>query len=941
MKPRYLFLTLLLFAVSSLAIFSQDIPSIPIDKAVRVGKLSNGLSYYIRQNGYPEHRVNFYIAQRVGSIQEEEDQRGLAHFLEHMAFNGSEHFKGNDLIEYLRGIGVEFGADLNAYTAVDQTVYRICNVPSKNSSALDSCLLVLKDWSNGLLLEEEEIDKERGVIHEEWRLRSTPISRIYERNLEKLYPGSKYGRRFPIGLMEVVDNFQPETLREYYHKWYRPDNQAIIVVGDVNVDDMEAKIKDLFGGIELDPNAAMVIDEIVPDNDEAIIIIDKDKEQRQDILEIYFKHEAFDREEKIGMDYYLFRYARLLACSILNNRLNEIAQDPDCPFLGASVEDAGYIYAKTKDAFEVTIFPKEGMDVEATAAAVREVMRAVKHGFTQTEYDRAKSDYLSALEKLYTNKDKRDNSVYGSIYTENFISGEPMPSIDDEYMLMQQLSPRLPIDMVNEALRKLISLTDKNLVILGIYNEKDGRSYPTVEALKKAIDDVHSEDISAWVDDVKDEPLIENLPQKGSITSQTENAVLGYKELTLSNGVKVILKQTDFKDDEVLLEARSKGGSSLLGEEDFPNIKVFDEVIGYSGLGNFSSTELNKALAGKQANADLNLGLFHEVVSGHSTPKDLETMFQMVYLYFTDIKKDEKSFNSLMGILENTLKNKELSPDQAFVDSITVTRYDHNPRFSALEEKDLDKVDYDRILEIAKQRTANAADFTFVIVGNFDEATLNPLIEQYIASLPATQEREDFKAISTFHKGEAENLFLRKMETPKANSYLSWYNTTTPYSLENDVLSDAAGQVLEMIYLAKIREDSGAAYSVGAGGTCRLGGDIPYTALVGSCPMKPEMSDLALEIMVEEVNKLGEEVDPSMLDKVKELMLKRAEEDARKNQHWVGILHNFDEYGVDQETDYTKIIGELSPEKISTFVKDVILGGGNSIKVVMLPKEEE
>ncbi len=941
MKPRYLFLTLLLFAVSSLAIFSQDIPSIPIDKAVRVGKLSNGLSYYIRQNGYPEHRVNFYIAQRVGSIQEEEDQRGLAHFLEHMAFNGSEHFKGNDLIEYLRGIGVEFGADLNAYTAVDQTVYRICNVPSKNSSALDSCLLVLKDWSNGLLLEEEEIDKERGVIHEEWRLRSTPISRIYERNLEKLYPGSKYGRRFPIGLMEVVDNFQPETLREYYHKWYRPDNQAIIVVGDVNVDDMEAKIKDLFGGIELDPNAAQVIDEIVPDNDEAIIIIDKDKEQRQDILEIYFKHEAFDREEKIGMDYYLFRYARLLACSILNNRLNEIAQDPDCPFLGASVEDAGYIYAKTKDAFEVTIFPKEGMDVEAIAAAVREVMRAVKHGFTQTEYDRAKSDYLSALEKLYINKDKRDNSVYGSIYTENFISGEPMPSIDDEYMLMQQLSPRLPIDMVNEALRKLISLTDKNLVILGIYNEKDGRSYPTAEALKKAIDDVHSEDISAWVDDVKDEALIENLPQKGSITSQTENTVLGYKELTLSNGVKVILKQTDFKDDEVLLEARSKGGSSLLGEEDFPNIKVFDEVIGYSGLGNFSSTELNKALAGKQANADLNLGLFHEVVSGHSTPKDLETMFQMVYLYFTDIKKDEKSFNSLMGILENTLKNKELSPEQAFVDSITVTRYDHNPRFSALEEKDLDKVDYDRILEIAKQRTANAADFTFVIVGNFDESTLNPLIEQYIASLPSSQEREDFKAISTFHKGDAENLFLRKMETPKANSYLSWYNTTTPYSLENDVLSDAAGQVLEMIYLAKIREDSGAAYSVGAGGTCRLGGDIPYTALVGSCPMKPEMSDLALDIMVDEVNKLGEEVNPSMLDKVKELMLKRAEEDARKNQHWVGILHNFDEYGVDQETDYTKIIGELSPEKISTFVKDVILGGGNSIKVVMLPKEEE
>ncbi len=941
MKLKKIFSISLLFIISLTIANAQGniVPPIPIDKDVRIGKLSNGLTYYIRQNSYPENRVNFYIAQRVGSIQEEEDQRGLAHFLEHMAFNGSEHYKGNDLIDYLRGIGVEFGADLNAYTAVDETVYRICNVPSSRVSALDSCLLVLKDWSNGLLLEEEEIDKERGVIHEEWRLRTSPSMRIYERNLEKLYPGSKYGKRFPIGLMEVVDNFKPEALRQYYHKWYRPDNQAIIIIGDVDVDSMEEKIKDLFGSITLDENVTQVVDEEVPDNNEAIIIIDKDKEQRQDIIDIMFKHDVRKNAEKLGIDYYLEQYAISLACSMLNERLGEISQEDDCPFLRVVVGDGEYIYAKTKGAFDVTIFPKEGKDLEAVTAAIREVMRAQKNGFTQTEYSRAIAEYLSILEKTYTNKDKRDNSVYGSIYTQNFLSSEPMPSIEEEYLLMQNLAPQLPLDMVNKAMKDLVSQSDTNLVVLGMYNEKEGREYPTEAAIKKAIDDVHLEDISAWVDNAKDEPLIQNLPIEGKIISESENTTLGYKELTLSNGVKVLLKQTDFKDDEIILSASSKGGSSLLGLDDIPNAKVFNQAIGYSGLGNFSFTELSKVLAGKQANVDLTLGTFHENISGHSTPKDIETMMQMLYLYFTNISKDEKSFNSLILNLENILKNKEISPEQAFMDSVVVTLYDHNERFTSLNLKDLDEVNYDRILQIAKERTANAADYTFIFVGNFDESTLRPLIEMYIASLPSDNSREDYNKVTTYHQGEIENEFYREMETPKANAYFYWYNNTTPYSLENDILSDVAGQILEMIYLAKIREEASAAYSTSAAGTCALNSDVPFTALIGACPMKPEMSDLALKIMEEEAHNLGQSVDSDMLDQVKELMLKRADEDARKNAHWASILQYYSEYGVDLETDYKKIVSSLTPEMVSSFVKDVILSGGNSVKVIMLPKE--
>lgn len=943
MKLRQLFIVAVLLVANAAAAFAQEMqmPPIPVDKDVRIGKLPNGITYYIRKNGYPEKRVNFYIAQRVGSIQENEDQRGLAHFLEHMAFNGSEHFKGNNLIEYLRSIGVEFGGDLNAYTAVDQTVYNINNVPSARVSALDSCLLVLKDWSNGLLLEADEIEKERGVIHEEWRLRTAPSTRILERNLEKLYPGSKYGRRMPIGLMEIIDNFEPEVLRQYYRKWYRPDNQALVVVGDIDVDRTEAKIKEMFSDNKMPENPAPVVDEAVPDNPEAIIIIDKDKEQRVNMLEVFFKHDAVADANKGTLDYLLIRYAKSLIGSMMNSRLRELAQESDCPYINAGAYDDRYIFAKTKDAFALSFMPKQGQDEAAFSAVVREALRAAKFGFTATEYERAKADYMSSLEKTYTNRNKRENETYGRLYAAHFLSNEPIPSIEDEYQMMQQIAPGIPVQAINAIMGQLISKTDTNVVVVGMYNEKEGNVYPTPESIKKALDEVRKEDLTAWVDNVKQEPLISKMPAKGTIKSEKENAALGTKELVLSNGAKVILKKTDFKDDEVIMNAYSKGGSSLLGESDIVNAKLFDAVISYSGLGNFSSTELQKTLAGKNANVDLSLGNRSESVSGHATPKDLETMFQMAYLYFTDIKKDEKSFTTLMNMLENSLKNKALSPDIAFRDSVNATMYKHNPRFTSLELSDLKDVNYDRILQIAKERTANAADFTFTFVGNFDEAAIRPLIEQYIASLPAKGKKEEAKPIMTRNEGNTVNKFLRKMETPKAQARMTWYNTKVPYTLENDVLADAAGQVLDMIYLKRIREEESAAYSAGAFGTAQIGGETPFTCIIGSCPMKPEKSDLAVKIMEEEAEKLCTTVDADMLSKVKELMLKRADENAKTNSYWTNVIENYYEYGTDTYTGYKELISGITPEKVAKFMKDVIFNGGSSVKVIMLPEEKK
>lgn len=942
MKIKHLFVAAVLFITGTAAVMAQgmQMPPIPVDNAVRIGKLPNGLTYYIRHNDYPEHRVNFYIAQRVGSIQEEENQRGLAHFLEHMAFNGSDNYPGDKLLEYMRSIGVEFGRDLNAYTSIAETVYNIDNVPSKNIAALDSCLLVLKDWSNGLTLATEEIDKERGVIENEWRLRSSPMQRMMERNLETIYPGSKYGRRMPIGTMEVVKNFKPEVLRQYYHKWYRPDNQAIIVVGDIDVDRTEQKIKEMFSGIKLDPNAAPVVSEPVPDNNEAIIVVDKDKEQQFNIVQIMFKHDDVPDSMKTSLAYMVQQYALNLSLQMLNARLAEVGQNPECPYLQAYVSDGDYIYAKSKDAFNVVCVPKPGQTEAAISAAVREVMRATMFGFTPTEFVRAKSEYMSQLEKIYTNRNKRENGVYCELYTRNFIDNEPIPSIEDEYAIMQQISPMIPVEAINEVMKELVSVTDTNLVVMSFNTEKEGTVYPTPEGIKKAIDTVHGEKLTAWVDNVKQEPLIANMPAKGKITGEKENKALGYKELTLSNGARVLLKKTDFKDDEVVIDATSKGGSSLLGDEDIVNAKVFDMAIGASGLGNFSNTELEKALAGKQANANLQLFNLHEGLSGSSTPKDLETLFQLTYLYFTDVRKDEKSFAQLMTTLETMLKNQALSPDAAFSDSLMSTLYCHNPRYATLKLEDLKKVNYDRILQIAKERTADAGDFTFTIVGNFDEATIRPLIEQYIASLPANGKKENWKKVSTYAKGNAENKFIRKMETPKANAYMYWYNLTTPYSLENAVAASAAGQVLEMIYLKKIREDAGAAYSAGATGMASLGGDTPFTALVGICPMDPEKSDMAIKIMEEEAKKLCTTVDADMLNKVKELMLKRADENAKTNSYWVSTINNLDEYGVDTYTNYKNVVNALTPEKVAKMVKDVIFKGGNSVKVIMLPEKE-
>ncbi len=941
MKIKQLLAGVLMLAAA--CVTAQEMPQmppVPVDEAVRMGKLPNGLTYYVRHNDYPEHRVNFYIAQRVGSIQEEESQRGLAHFLEHMAFNGTENYPGNGVIDYTRTLGVEFGRNLNAYTSTDQTVYNIDDVPSTRQSALDSCLLILRDWSCGLLLEGDEIDKERGVIHEEWRLRSSASQRMLERNLETLYPGSKYGKRMPIGLMSVVDNFKYNEIRDYYHKWYRPDNQAIVVVGDIDVDYMEGKIKEMFGPIPAPAaDAVQVVTEPVPDNDEIIVVSDKDKEQQYSIIQLMFKSDPMPREMKGTMAYMLQDYVMDMVSSMLNQRLAEKAQEPDCPFIQAGSGNGAYIMSNSKEAYTIYAMPKEGQTDAALQAIMTEALRVAKHGFTATEYARAKEEYMSQLQKQYDNRSKISNARYGRSYIANYLEGDPIPSMETEYAIMNQIVPMLPVEMINQGVAEMFPQeNNENVVVLCFNQEKEGNTYPTVEGLTGAITAARNSNIEAYVDNVKNEPLMTKLPKAGKIKKETKNAKLGYDELILSNGAKVILKKTDFKDNEIRMYAVSKGGSSLYGQKDWANTELFDMAIMQSGLGNFSNQELEKALAGKQASASLSLGTYTESLSGQSTIKDLETMFQLAYLRMTDIRKDDKAYANIMNLLETALKNKGLQPEAAFADSVNVTLNNHTWRYRPFEAECLKDVNYDRIMQIAKERTANAADFTFYFVGSFDNDTIRKHICQYIASLPAKGKKENWVNVDEHPNGTVLNHFTRKMETPKANAQMYWHSSAIPFTIQNSILADMAGEVLSKVYLQKIREDAGAAYSAGASGDVDYEGDKVFSYVMASVPMKPEKAAEALDIMRQEVPAAAQSVDAATLADIKAANLKNYDTMLKENGFWINALRMWDQRGIDIVNGYREAVNAVTPQQVSDFIKK-LMASGNKIEVVMMPQE--
>lgn len=916
--------------------FAQQMPPVPTDPNVRIGKLENGLTYYIRHNELPEKQADFYIAQKVGSILEEDNQRGLAHFLEHMCFNGTTHFPGNLLREYLESIGVKFGANLNAYTSVDETVYNIDNVPVIRDGIVDSCLLILHDWANDLTLDPKEIDKERGVIHEEWRTRTGAMMRMYEEVFPVIYKDSKYAYRLPIGTMEVVDNFPYQALRDYYEKWYRPDQQGIIVVGDINVDSVENKIKKMFSPIEMPANAAERQYFPVPDNDEPIIAVAKDKEQQVPIVYLMHKHDAVPNDQKNNMSYLVMNYMISSIESMLNSRLNELTQQANPPFIEAGVGDGDFIVAKTKDAFIAYAAAKEDGILLTTETLMRELERVRQFGFTASEYARAKADYLRGLESAYNERNKQRNNAYVNQYVRNFIDNEPIPGIENEYAIMNQIVPNIPVDAINQVMKQLI--TEKNVVLSVFCPEKEGMKYPTEAELKAVLDKVKAEKLTAYVDKVSDEPLMKDKPQAGKVV-KTEQGMFGSTILTLSNGVRVILKPTDFKADEVRMKAFSPGGTSLFDDKDILQFALISQIASLGGLGNFNSVDLDKVLAGKMASADAQVNSLTEGLSGSCSPKDLETMLQLTYLRFTAPRMDQEAFTSFITRNKAALANQEADPMTAFSDSINVALYNHHPRALSMKADMLDKIDYNKVMELYKNRFADASDFTFILVGNIDEKTATPLIEQYLGALPSIKRDEHFRDTKMdIRKGMYENNFTKDLETPKA-SVLMLYSGNCKYDLKNNLQMSMLGQLLNMVYLRTVREDAGGTYGVSCSG--RLS-KYPtekgiFQAYFDTDPNRREEMMNLISKGIEEFIANGPVSED--LSKVKEYMLKTYKQNQKENNYWMGILSTYYWENLDMNTGYEETVNAITGDDLKAFAK-AFFGQKNEIEVSMSSPEK-
>ena len=911
-----------------------QMPPIPVDKNVKIGHLENGLTYYIRHNAFPEHVASFYIAQKVGSINENDDQRGLAHLLEHLAFNGTEHFKGNSLQDYLQSIGVEYGRNLNAYTSIDKTVYYFTDVPTTRTSAVDSCMLILKDWSTGISLTKEAINDERDVVHNEYRMRMVGQQLMLERNLPKLYQGEKYGYRMPIGLMSVVDGCDPETLRAYYRKWYRPDNQAIIIVGDIDVDHVEAQIKKLFSGIKVPKNAAKVVPVPVADNDTAIYVIDKNKEQKFDMINIMMKTDAYPDSLKGNMAYLVMSYLRSVVGSMFDARLAEQTREADCPFLQGSAGVGSYLISGTKDAFSISGVAKPGKVKEAYAAFLREAKRVRDFGFTATEYARAKENFMSGMETMYENRNKMKNEQFTTQYVDHFTDNEPIPSLEDEYKIYQMIVPGFTVEHINDAMKNLISETDTNFVSMVLMKEAEGVSYPTEQELAAIVKQVRGEKLEAYVDNVKQEPLMASAPKAGSIKKVVENKVLGFKKLTLSNGAKVVLKKTDYKDNEIRVAGSANVGYSAF-QNDPVNAANASTVWEVSGLAGFTGNDLQKMLAGKQCGVGLTMSPFRHGIAGTSTPKDLETMMQLLYLSMTNLTKDEKAFENLKNTYTTVLSNKSNNPNMVYQDSIQSTLYLGNKLALLPNVEDIQNINYDRVLDMQKQLYGNAKDFTFYFVGNYDEKVLLPLIEQYIASLPNKGMKLKNQKIP-YAKGEVKNIFTKAMENPQSQAREMWFVKLPAYTQKTAVLADISARLLEMKYLRSIREELSAAYSTGA--SCGLifdyDGKLALT-INGTAQLNPDKVDAAVPCFFKGMEETIAAPDANDLQKVKEILLKQAGVDEKTNSYWMQVLSMYDLRKVDTHTNYREMVKSVTAQQISDFLKNVVLKSGNHFEVIM------
>ncbi len=916
---------------------------IPVDPAVRIGTLPNGLKYYIRHNTSPEGQADFFIAQRVGSINEEENQRGLAHFLEHMCFNGTEHFPGNSLIEYLESIGVKFGKNLNAYTSTDETVYNICQVPTARESALDSCVMILSDWSGRLLLDKNDIDSERGVIMGEMRQRSSPSSRILTSLAPAIYQGGIYGNRMPIGLAEVVENFEPDVLADYYRKWYHPSNQAVIVVGDIDVDKIEESIKSHFADISARPTSVLSTPVEVPDNQTPIVAIGYDPEQANNMIQLYIKEPLLDSTRIGTIDEMRRDYIRSLVCDMLVERFDALEETPECPWTNLGLGIQKFLLSGTRSALmlRATAFDADGVR-KALDSFNTELGRAAVHGFTETELRRAKLTERSKMNSEYNNSSTESNTSLAKKYVKNFTRGGVIPSAEQYYKMMKGVERTTSLDDVNAYFAELVNRDGRNRITTVYAAPKDinllSEDILNADAAKVALAPVEP-----FVDTFANRPLMSRLPAPGTIVS-TGNAPFGSQLLTLSNGIKVYLRHSDSKPDQVLIHGVSPGGFSMNFDPAKKAVyKMTDDALAVTGFGGYSSTELRKLLAGHNVQSAVKIGNTAEELIAVTTPDDLETALQLLFLKATAPNRDDNAFKALMSTTRSKLENPNRTATFAMGDSIHSIVYNHHPLGDKLYASDLDKVEYDAIIDLHKDRFGDMSDFTYIITGNFNRDSINNLVSKYIASLPGAGRKERARDFGYgFVSGEKSFNFTHPMtETPQSITY-SFFNGKCPFDLEHILLAQTFGSIVKSRLLAEVREKRGLTYGINSHCSVTAGFNGPDTPSRFIMPVyikvKPGHEDEVFSVVRETIADIvANGPSDEEVGKVKAYLAKEIADNRTDNGYWETVIKVYDQYGPDMDSDYETILARLNPEAVRDFAR-TYLKNADHVEISMRPE---
>jgi len=901
----------LTLAAQGLAQTQDDLSqALPIDPRVTVGTLENGVRYLIRANQRPEARAEIRLVVQAGSVLEDDDQLGLAHFVEHMAFNGTEHFAKQQLVDYMESIGMRLGPHVNAYTSFDETVYML-TIPTDTASVVEKAFQVLEDWAHLLSFDPEEIEKERGVVVEEWRLGRGAAARMRDEQFPILFKGSRYAERLPIGTKEMIETFTPAALKRFYSDWYRPDLMSVVAVGDFDLETIEGLIKQHFSRLQEPehPRPRQAFD--VPDNEETLFAIASDPEATNTTVGVLYKQPLRDQST---MGAYRQSLVEQLYNGILGARLFELTQQADPPFLMAYSDQGRFIGAK--EVYQLFALVKDGGVETGLRALLTEGERVARFGFTPSELERQKSDLLRGFEQAFAERDKRESGSYAAEYIRHVLEDEPIPGIEMEYELVQRFVPSIHLEEINKLAREWI--VDRNRVFMVSAPQKEGVAVAGESDLNRVVAEVAAAQIAPYEDAVVDVPLLPDLPEPAAILSEEHNDTIDVTTWTLANGVRVLLKPTDFQDDEIVFSAYSPGGTSLVSDEDYIAASTATTVVTQGGVGPFNVIELQKALAGKAVRVSPSIGSLTEGMSGEASPKDVETMFELIYAYFTEPRRDSTAFQALLAQYKGMLENRSASPEAAFYDTIQVTMSQGHPRARPFSVAMISDMDLDKSFAFYRDRFADASDFTFVFVGNFDIDSLRPLIQTYVGGLPSTRRVETWRDVGIENPTGVIHKVVHKGVEPKSETQII-FTGAFDYTAENRHLVRSLASALQTRLRDRLREDLGGTYSVSVSGGYEKFPRPVFTMRImfGSAP---ERVDELTAVVFQEIAKFKiQNLTEEDLTKVREYERRTRETSLKENRYWVGQLALADQYGTDPNRLISyELIDSLTADMIRT-----------------------